>query len=192
MEIKVPESPPALSPDAERLLLKVARESIAAALRGEEYSPPEGLPAPLGEPGAVFVSLHLGADLRGCIGVTRPLPTLAGAVTQCARAAALEDPRFPPLGEEELGGSTIEISVLGGTRALAPGEMPRVGVDGLVVSKGPCHGLLLPQVAREHGWSPQRFLEEACRKAGLPRDAWKSGARVRAFQARVFSEGGAT
>jgi AMMECR1 domain-containing protein len=46
----------------------------------------------------------------------------------------------------------------------------------------------LPQVATEHQWSPERFLEEACRKAGLSPEAWKSGARIEAFTAEVFGE----
>lgn len=191
MEIKKLD-PPALDPESEQLLLRMARDSIAAALSGEEYRTPAELPPELGEPGAAFVSLHLGGELRGCIGVVRPLEPLANAVAHCACAAALEDPRFPPLAPQELADVTIEISVLGAMRPLAPGEMPRPGVDGVVVAQGPRQGLLLPQVASEHGWNAARLLQETCLKAGLPADAWKFGAQVRVFQARVFSESGPT
>ena len=33
-----------------------------------------------------------------------------------------------------------------------------------------------------------KFLEQTCHKAGLPRDAWKNGAKVWKFDAEVFSE----
>jgi hypothetical protein len=48
--------------------------------------------------------------------------------------------------------------------------------------------LLLPQVATEHGWDRETFLEHTCLKAGLPRDAWKRGARILRFEAEVFGE----
>jgi AmmeMemoRadiSam system protein A len=188
MEINTPDPLPNLSREAQEALLRVARASIAAALRGEAYAPPEGLPPPCEQPGAAFVSLHAGGDLRGCIGMVRTLTPLASVVAHCARAAALEDPRFPPLGAEELARVDIEISVLGQTRPLPPGALPRPGVDGVVVSWSGRQGLLLPQVATEQGWDGKRLLEEACLKAGLEREAWAHGARAEIFQARVFSE----
>lgn len=58
-----------------------------------------------------------------------------------------------------------------------------------MVSKGWQRGILLPQVAREYGWTPIRFLEETCSKAGLDRNAWRDSAtRIQAFTAEVFSE----
>jgi AmmeMemoRadiSam system protein A len=106
-----------------------------------------------------------------------------------ARAAALDDPRFDPIGPRELAELSFEISVLGPLRRVerpAKAGSFEIGVDGLVVSMGPRSGLLLPQVATEHGFDRIGFLEEACAKAGLPRDAWRSGAEVYAFAAEVF------
>jgi len=188
MEIKTPHDPPALDAEARAALLRLARAAICAGVRGEDWSRPRALLPPLNEPGAAFVSLHLEGDLRGCIGVLRPSPTLAEAVAHCARAAALEDPRFAPLAAHELARTLIEISVLGALRPLAAAELPRPGVDGVVVAREDRQGLLLPQVAVGRGWSAERFLEETCRKAGLPRDAWRRGALVSVFQAQVFSE----
>jgi AMMECR1 domain-containing protein len=66
-----------------------------------------------------------------------------------------------------------------------------IGRDGLIITLHGHRGLLLPQVPVEHGWDRARFVEEACRKAGLPRDAWKYGAAVEAFSAEVFGDGNA-
>jgi AmmeMemoRadiSam system protein A len=192
MEIKPPHAPPALDDEARGFLLRLARQAIEAALRGQSAAPTGALPAALSQPGAAFVSLHVAGELRGCIGLLHPLDSLAATVAHCARAAALEDPRFAPLAESDMERARIEISVLGAPRDLEPGSLPRIGEDGLVISQGGRQGLLLPQVATEHGWSVERFLAEACRKAGLPPDAWRRGARVQVFSALIVSEGGAT
>ena len=49
-------------------------------------------------------------------------------------------------------------------------------------------GLLLPQVATEWGWDGEQFLRHTCVKAGLPPDAWRSGARIFRFAAEVFGD----
>ena len=63
-----------------------------------------------------------------------------------------------------------------------------VGRHGLIVERGYRRGLLLPQVATERGWDVETFLVQTCVKAGLPEDAWRSGARIWIFEAQVFSE----
>jgi AMMECR1 domain-containing protein len=57
----------------------------------------------------------------------------------------------------------------------------------LYIEKGLDTGLLLPQVAVEYGWNRTTFLEYACVKAGLPKDAWRSkGTNIYIFSADVF------
>jgi uncharacterized protein (TIGR00296 family) len=63
-----------------------------------------------------------------------------------------------------------------------------VGRHGLTVELGGAKGLLLPQVAAERGWTREQFLDHTCLKAGLPRDAWRRGARLQSFEAVVFGE----
>jgi AMMECR1 domain-containing protein len=58
----------------------------------------------------------------------------------------------------------------------------------LLVNMGGHRGLLLPQVPLEHGWDRLTFLQQTCRKAGLPLDAWTRGAQLQAFTAEVFGE----
>jgi hypothetical protein len=113
---------------------------------------------------------------------------LTQVVAHCARAAALEDPRFDPVSPDELDGIEIEISVLSPLKTIAPAEI-EAGKHGLMVSHAGQRGVLLPQVATELDWGAERFLEETCVKAGLGRDAWKDPAtRICAFTAEVFSE----
>jgi uncharacterized protein (TIGR00296 family) len=89
---------------------------------------------------------------------------------------------------EELGSLSIEISVLSPLTPIRPEEI-EIGRHGLVVSDENHRGLLLPQVAPEHGLNREQFLAETCRKAKLPRDAWQwSSTRIQAFTCEVFSD----
>ncbi len=92
------------------------------------------------------------------------------------------------MGLTELDGLEIEISILGPLEAVAGIESIVVGRDGLLVESGWRRGLLLPQVAASHRWTPTEFVEQTCQKAGLPHDAWMRGAAVWRFEAEVFSE----
>ena len=136
----------------------------------------------------VFVSIHNGTALRGCIGNIHPAGPLYRTTAECAIAAAVGDPRFMPMAPAELASVEFEISVLSlMNRVKNIGEI-EVGEHGLLISKGPARGLLLPQVATAYGWSRERFLQETCIKAGLKPDAWKDGAAIESFNAVVFDE----
>lgn len=132
--------------------------------------------------------------LRGCVGYPLPKLPLAKATVNAAIAAATRDPRFPPVTPSELGHLIFEVSVLSDLNMIIgdPGEILsniKIGLDGVVVEKGLMKALLLPQVAVEYSWSSEEFLSQACIKAGLPPDAWKSrGVKIYKFQARVFAE----
>jgi AmmeMemoRadiSam system protein A len=176
-------------PEASRLAaLQLARRAIEAFLRESELPAVSLADAALARPSGVFVTLHRRGRLRGCIGQIEPVEPLSSALVRCAIAAAREDPRFEPVGLAELTEIEIEVSVLSVLEPVRP-EMIRVGIHGLVVTRGPCRGLLLPQVASERGWSRERFLEEACAKAGLEAHAWRDPATLlHAFAADIFSE----
>lgn len=179
-----------LSREDKRDLLALARETIRRRLAGGRHAAagaPAGRPL-LQEKRGVFVTLHRGDELRGCIGYPLPMKPLWEAVQEMAVAAAFEDPRFPAVAQGELEGLDIEISVLTVPREVAGAERVRVGVDGIIVSKGPYRGLLLPQVPVEQGWDLEQYVSYGCRKAGLPPDEWKRGVRIETFQAVVFGE----
>jgi AmmeMemoRadiSam system protein A len=177
-----------LSSGDRRALLELARRAIVEAAHRRPV-PPVLLHTPeLARPGGAFVSLHQRGRLRGCIGQMEALEPLAQTVARCAAAAATEDPRFAPVQPQELDELEIEISVLSPLFPISP-EQVEVGRHGLLVSRGWQRGVLLPQVAAEFRWTPQRFLEETCRKAGLEADALRDPAtRIQAFTAEVFSE----
>jgi AmmeMemoRadiSam system protein A len=170
-------------------LLRLARRAIAARLAGGEPSAIEqGTASAEGLRAGAFVTLHVGGDLRGCIGYPWGDRPLRDVIVQCAIGAATEDPRFPALSPEELGEADIEISVLGPIEPVDDLKEIEVGRHGLIAEQGYRRGLLLPQVAIEHAWNREMFLSHTCLKAGLSADAWKSGAVFFKFEAEVFGE----
>ena len=81
----------------------------------------------------------------------------------------------------------MEISVLTPLQRVQDIDEIEVGRHGLYIKKGFYAGLLLPQVATEYKWDRVKFLEETCRKAGLPKNAWKEkGTEVYLFSADIF------
>jgi AmmeMemoRadiSam system protein A len=175
------------SPEDRRRLLAVARQAVEDALAGRppRRVEPEGVFARLA---GVFVSFHLDGELRGCIGHPDGTQTLAAVVPQCAVSAATGDPRFDAVSAGELARCVIEISVLGPIVAVRDPAEIVVGRDGLIAEQGWRRGLLLPQVAVEHGWDRDDFLARTCGKAGLPPDAWRRGAAISRFEAEVFDD----
>ena len=140
-------------------------------------------------PGAAFVSIHRTGELRGCLGRLDVSLPLGETVAHLAALVADSDPRFVPLARHELAEVDLEISVLTPEQEVTDINEIEVGRHGLIVEQGPRRGLLLPQVATEHGWDRFTFLEQTCIKAGLAPDAWRLGARVLCFEAQVFGEG---
>jgi len=133
-----------------------------------------------------FVTLKRKGSLRGCIGFIEPVLPLYQTVIQTSVYAACRDQRFPPVSAEELDDLEIEISVLSPLKKIHDLNLIKVGKHGLVISKGNKKGLLLPQVPVENNWSREMFLKQACLKAGLPPNAWKSEADIYIFEAIIF------
>jgi AmmeMemoRadiSam system protein A len=176
------------SEDESRALLRLARQTVIDAVtsgRLPEEIPQQGFFA---QRCGVFVTLHVGRRLRGCIGVIDADKPLGENIVRCAVSAALQDPRFPAMRPEELPELAIEISVLSAPAPIRPEEI-QIGLHGLLISRGRQRGVLLPQVATEHQLTPQQFLAETCRKAQLAPDAWRGpGVELLGFTCEVFSE----
>jgi AmmeMemoRadiSam system protein A len=168
------------------LLLRVAHDAILSQLERREISldPPN---AHLAQPRGAFSSIYLRGDLRGCVGYVLPVGSVYHAVAETARAAAFEDARFPAVTREEAPDLQIQLSILSPPQPISA-EAVEVGRHGLLVTMDGHRGLLLPQVAVERGWDRETFLEQTCRKAGLPIDAWRKGAAIEAFTAEVFGD----
>ena len=190
-----------------RILLRIAHEAILSALERRPFPEAPPIPSGLAEPRGVFTTLYLQGELggelhrdshseshlelhrqlRGCVGYAMPIAPLYRAVAETARAAAFDDSRFLPVTQEEASQLEVSLSVLSRLVSILP-EAVEVGRHGLLISDGVRRGLLLPQVPVEYGWDRETFLQQTCRKAGLPLDAWRKTATIVAFTAEVFSD----
>jgi len=106
-----------------------------------------------------------------------------------AIAAAMTDNRFLPVSKDELPDLSYEISVLSLPQEIGDWKKVKLGVDGVIVSKGLSKGVFLPQVATETGWNLEEFLGQLCyQKAGLSPDCYKNdpGVKLEIFTAQVF------
>ena len=175
------------SPAERQRLLQIARAAIVAHVNGT--AGPDVDPRDLDGPRAgAFVTLHVGGQLRGCIGHIEADDLLPRVIARCAVSACSSDPRFPAINRTEVDQVSIELSILGGLEPIRDVDDIEIGRHGLVIEKDWQRGLLLPQVATEWHWDRVQFLEHTCRKAGLPPDAWKRGATMWRFDAEVFGE----
>jgi AmmeMemoRadiSam system protein A len=169
-------------------LLRVAHEAITAAVENRAYSPADAS-ADLSAPRGVFTTLYRGDHLRGCVGFIHAVRPLLHAVAETAQSAAMHDTRFAAVEVHELAEIRVSLSILSPIFPIKPHQI-EIGRHGLVIRHDRRRGLLLPQVATEHGWDAETFLEQTCFKAGLPGDAWKQGAQIEAFTAEIFGDAG--
>lgn len=184
------------------LAVRLARKAIEDCLNNGIKLAPDNLPKVFYEKRGVFVTLKTPEliqgiekrkELRGCIGRPYPILPLGEAIIVSAVNAARDDPRFNPVKPEEIEHLLIEVSVLTVPKRInaKPKDLPGkivIGRDGLIVATGRCSGLLLPQVAVEHGFDCTEFLCQTSMKAGLMPDAWLNGAEVYSFEGQIFEE----
>jgi AmmeMemoRadiSam system protein A len=169
------------------LLLHLAHQAIDTALEECELALPL-ISEHLQQQRGAFTTLHLEGEVRGCVGYVFPVSPLFQTIIETARAAAFQDMRFLPVTREEAARLQISISILSLLFPIKAEEV-ELGKHGLLITQGNRRGLLLPQVPAEHGWDLNTFLEQTCRKAGLPPDAWQHEATLEAFTAEIFGEG---
>ena len=156
-----------LSPEDRTTLLGLARQTVEAAASGSDLPNLRNPSGPLREKGAVFVTLRIGGELRGCIGHVEAHVPLWESVRDMAAAAAERDTRFAPVQPAEVPRLEFEISVLSPMTPLQVEDIV-VGTHGLYVKRdGVASGLLLPQVAVEWEWDAHEFLTRTFEKAGL-------------------------
>jgi len=182
-----------LTADEGAVAVRLARGAIEYAI-DKKPKPNLDLTPIFSERRGVFVTLTMQRDLRGCIGFPYPVMPLGDAIDHAAVAAALEDPRFPALKARELPFISVEVTILTVPHPLTcdPDKRPdhvEVGRHGLIVRGMGTSGLLLPQVATEHGWDSTTFLNQTCGKAGLPDQCWVSRRiEVLTFEGQIFHE----
>jgi AmmeMemoRadiSam system protein A len=162
-----------LSGEDKRLLLRVARMTLEDYLRDGALAEIDVESPALLAQRAAFVTLWRREtdELRGCRGECIPQRPLIESVTLMSIAAAVDDPRFPPVQYDELANLRIEINALSPPHPIRPDEVV-VGRHGLMIVRGRHAGLLLPEVPERFGWERVEFLDALCHKAGLPHSAW--------------------
>jgi len=178
-----------LSEEQKIFLLNLARETIKVEIEKKKFSitcPDEPL---YQRKTGGFVTLHKAGKLRGCIGYVIAYKTMFETIKEMAKAAAFNDPRFPPLQKSELENIEIEISILSELIPVQSVDEIKIGRDGLLIQNNFTSGLLLPQVATEWKWDRKTFLEQTCNKAGLNRNCWQQpDTEILRFTAEIFSE----
>ncbi|MEA1912067.1 MAG: AmmeMemoRadiSam system protein A [Spirochaetota bacterium] len=177
------------------VMLKLARESIQSHFRHkrivsssilEEY--PE-----LEKQGASFVTLTKKGKLRGCIGSIIAHRTLFDDIISNAKSAAFNDPRFPPLSEDEFAQIRIEVSILTQPKSLDYTnkddlkEKITMGVDGVILKSGYQQATFLPQVWEELN-NFELFFSHLCNKAGLGGECLQLHPEISVYQVEKVKE----
>ncbi len=157
------------------VVLTLARAAIAEAVGAKQSTDLNQMLKQnpwLEEEGAVFVTLNLDGNLRGCIGSLVAHRKLYEDIIYNARSAALNDPRFQPLTKEEFEHAEVEVSILSKPEPLEYKSTEDLknkvnkGIDGIVLKAGANQATFLPQV-----WEQlptfELFFAHLCQKAGL-------------------------
>ena len=181
------------TPQAHRgaVLLKCARAAIADAVGiATEIDPRDEW---LATPAATFVTLKKHGRLRGCIGSLDATRSLRADVMANAVAAALHDPRFPPVTAEELAEITLEVSELSVaipmrfTDEQAALSQLRPGLDGVVFECEGRHATFLPQIWEQLP-SAKEFMAHLKQKAGVAAAFWSAQVRLSRYTVDKWSE----
>ncbi len=169
-------------------LLRLARQAVAARVKGEALPEPACDDPRLAADGAAFVTLNdRNGQLRGCIGAILPVEPLCLSVRNNAVSAATRDPRFAPVRPEELPGLSIEVTVLSPLEPVNDPQQIIIGTHGVYLQARGTSSVFLPQVAPEQGWDLTTTLRQLARKAGLPPEGWRDGQLYR-FTAEIVHE----
>ncbi len=182
------ESDGRLSGADQRFALRIVRQVIDHYIRQGRMPELPDPPASFRDNRGVFVTLHQHGDLRGCIGYIEPRESLWDALIENAVNSSTRDPRFSRVTPAELDAISIEVSVLTPPVPVGAYTDIIIGKHGVILSKSGRSAVFLPQVAPEQGWGIEEMLDHLAMKAGLSRNAWRSGTEFKVFEADVFSE----
>lgn len=180
---------PELTPGEKTALFAIAEDTLKWCVKGgtefsfDEYKITEKLE----QKTATFVTLKIKGRLRGCIGSLEPVAPLYQSVHDNTVSAAMKDPRFPPVTQNELEDVDIHVSILSPIRDIESLDEFRIGEHGIIMRKGWNRAVYLPEVAVEQKWSKEETLSSLSMKAGLDPSAWREGASFKVFSSVVLS-----
>ncbi len=183
------------------IILDIANRSIEKAiLHNEEWVPSlndkgyTGLTENQGAFTTIYKLLNDEKSLRGCIGYPYPIYPLVHSIALSARQAALKDSRFKPVDSKELPELIIEVETLSQVKKFDYNSIEElyskieIGKHGLIISFMGSKGLLLPKVATRYNWDVKAFLENTCKKAGLPRDVYlRDAVEILYFSSQLYA-----
>ncbi|MBO4330917.1 MAG: AmmeMemoRadiSam system protein A [Oscillospiraceae bacterium] len=113
-----------------------------------------------------FVSIHEHGALRGCIGTISPVRSCIGEeIISNAISAATADPRFRPIGPEELKWLEISVDILSEPEEIDSPDRLDVKRYGVIVCSGSKRGVLLPDL--EGVDTVEQQIDIARQKAGI-------------------------
>jgi len=179
-----------------KTLLHLAREAMEHGVRGKKLPLLDHavLTPCLREQGASFVTLTIDGNLRGCIGALEAYQPLADDVREHAVAAALADPRFPPVDQTELDRIRLEVSRLTPPHLLEYSTSQDLlaklhpHVDGVILKSDYRRATFLPQVWEKIP-DPEDFLDHLCAKMGAKPNLWRNTKlQVYVYQVEEFHE----
>ena len=129
-------------------LVQLARDTVESYVTEGKVPQPPAEPTPeMQERAGVFVSLKKGGALRGCIGTFEPsYPNVAEETIANAVSSATRDPRFMPVGPEELAELEYSVDVLTEPEPVESEADLDPRKYGVIVECGWRKGLLLPDL----------------------------------------------
>lgn len=138
----------------------------------------------LNERHGVFVSLKKFGNLRGCIGTIAPTTGSVGEeIIRNSIEAAMSDPRFPEVSEDEMDDIDISVDVLMDSEPCNKEDLDPKKY-GVIVSLGMRRGLLLPDLEGVNTVDEQ--LQIACDKANIDFD---DDYKIERFEVVRYKEG---
>jgi hypothetical protein len=154
----------------EHPLVQLARRTIGTYVKeGKTIEPPEELSPEMKVRAGVFVSLHRQGKLRGCIGTFQPTAeNVAQEIIRNAIESCSRDPRFPPVGPEELADLEISVDVLTDPVPVKSVKELDARKYGVIVKSGPRRGLLLPDLPGVN--TPEEQISICRQKAWIAED----------------------
>jgi AmmeMemoRadiSam system protein A len=182
---------PELTDEEKKTLFAIVEDTLGWCVKGgsgkfsfDKYTITDKMKVPT----ATFVTLKIRGMLRGCIGSLQPVDSMYESVHDNAINAALRDPRFRPVTEQELPKLEVHISLLSPIVPIASLDEFKVGEHGIIIEKGMYRAVYLPEVAIEQGWTKEQTLASLSEKAGMDSNAWKSGAKFKVFSSVGLSK----
>jgi len=128
--------------------VKLAKEAVEQYVRHRKpLCPDKDLSPEMQRKAGVFICLKKRGDLRGCIGTFSPVTeNVYLEIVRNAVSAAMEDPRFYAVDEQELGDMEYTVDVLSEPEKVESVSELDPKKYGIIVVKGFQKGLLLPDL----------------------------------------------